>query len=303
MATTSIPVDVLNPGQVFACLGLMELSEELLGGTSAGFDWREPDDVRFVLRADGDDDPVAAALRFVVGAQVSTLAPYGSSLDTESWGMPTRTLTGGSPFPAPLPPKVATLPAVLMLGERTVTIASWADVSPPGYLTTKRDNVKFWAGAQGKPGASFVRDALDLARLNIEGVLADPFNFAAPQGGSLRFDWRRDYIALDIGFSLNEHKPSMRSCGYPLVEVLAAIGLTHARPHRVKKLLYRYAIAGRDEYDHPEGNELLPPTLLRAVLGGAALPFPTRTFTMQLNWPGKKGQARCITTVSEEMTP
>jgi CRISPR-associated protein Csx14 len=30
------------------------------------------------------------------------------------------------------------------------------------------------------------------------------------------------------------------------------------------------------------------------------LPFPTRNFTMQLDWPGQENQARCITTVREE---
>jgi DNA-binding transcriptional LysR family regulator len=53
-------------------------------------------------------------------------------------------------------------------------------------------------------------------------VLADPFAFEAPLTGGFRFDWRRDYIALDAGFSPNDHKSGsgqITMVGYPLVEI------------------------------------------------------------------------------------
>ena len=62
MTTASVPVDLFNPGQVFACLGLMELSELLCGDSAGGFDWSDPADVRFVLTAEGEDDPITAGL-------------------------------------------------------------------------------------------------------------------------------------------------------------------------------------------------------------------------------------------------
>ena len=37
MAEASIPVDLFNPGQVFACLGIMELADEVLGGAHGAF--------------------------------------------------------------------------------------------------------------------------------------------------------------------------------------------------------------------------------------------------------------------------
>jgi CRISPR-associated protein Csx14 len=116
---------------------------------------------------------------------------------------------------------------------------------------------------------------------------------------SFRFDWRRDYIPIDAGFSLNMHS-GMLPRGYPLVEILAAIGLSHARPRRVTKLEYRYAVAGRSASQQDEESALLPALFVRAALGAAELPFPTRNFTMQLDWPGQENQARCITTVREE---
>jgi CRISPR-associated protein Csb3 len=40
MAEASIPVDLINPGQVFACLGLMEAAEILCGPCEGRFDYR-----------------------------------------------------------------------------------------------------------------------------------------------------------------------------------------------------------------------------------------------------------------------
>ena len=38
MAEASIPIDLTNPGQVFACLGFVESAEVLLGEARGGFD-------------------------------------------------------------------------------------------------------------------------------------------------------------------------------------------------------------------------------------------------------------------------
>ena len=39
MPESRIPVDLFNPGQVFACLGLVEVADLLLGGAAGIFDW------------------------------------------------------------------------------------------------------------------------------------------------------------------------------------------------------------------------------------------------------------------------
>ena len=157
--------------------------------------------------------------------------------------------------------------------------------------------MKFWAGASGYPGAALARDALDLVHglgdNEFAVAVADPFNLAAPQSSSFRFDWRRDYIPLDAGFSPNEHG-SMAMVGYPFVELLAAIGMQNARPARVEarnRLVYRYGVSCT----------MLPTTFARAVLGGESLGFPTRLFRMRLGWPGQEGQARCIVDAQEEI--
>lgn len=294
MAEASIPVDLFNPGQVFACIGLAEAAEVLLGQAEGVFDW-STGHTRFHLRARGEASPVQRVLRFLDDAQVRAVAPAGSpniGRWNPSWGpapVP-RARDDGYPFPDPSSP--ATLVCELTDGTHTLTLDHWGD-------ETERDNVKFWAGAGGYPGAGLALDALNAIRGRAAAASTDPFALGAPQSSSFRLDWRRDYIPIHAGFSLNAHG-HIETVGFPLVELLGAIGLTHARPFRPdrrNKLAYVYAICGRARDDDPTW---LPLPFLRAALGAVALPFPTRRFRMRLDWPGKEGQARSITTVTEE---
>jgi CRISPR-associated protein Csb3 len=291
MADASIPVDLFNPGQVFACLGLVEAAEILTGDAEGAFDWSEPANTRFALRVAGVENPVERVLRFIEAAEVVAEAPHGSpnaNAWTSSWGtVRARSKDACYPFPDPASP--ATLVAVMRAGNAEITIDHWGD--------TQRDNVKFWAGAGGYPGAALARDALALVRGRCVTASNDPFALGVPQSSSFRLDWRRDYIPIDTGFSLNAHG-DIEPVGYPLVELLAAIGLGHARPKREKKLEYRYGVIGR----RAGASHWFPACLLRASLGAAELPFSSRRFRMLLGWPGKEGQARAITTVTEETT-
>lgn len=295
MAEASVPVDLHNPGQVFACLGLLEGALALLGDAEGAFDWRSGAPPRFHLRAPGDTSPVVRVLEFLEQARSTAETPRGSAnIDAwkSSWGESPqpRDVEDGYPFPDPQSP--ATLVCVLVAGDDAIRIDHWGDA-------TVRDNVKFWAGAGGYPGAALARDALTLIRGKAAAAAADPFALGLPQSSSFRLDWRRDYIPLDAGFSLNNHS-YIEPLGYPLVELLAAIGLTHARPTRPErsKLVYTYGVVGRDDTSPALW---LPPALLRAGLGGGGrLPFPARRFRMLLDWPGQENQARVITTVTEE---
>ena len=295
MAESSIPVDLFNPGQVFACLGLVEVTDTLIGDASGAFDWSGAD-VQFRVSGRGEERPVDRVLSFLEEARVVTRAPADSpnlAKWTDSWGdrpLPDEPDEFGSPspFPFPDPDSPATLPCVLCDGGGTeIPVDYWGD--------TKRDRVKFWAGSRGYPGTALLRDAIGLAAGRTKQYANDPFALSAAQTSSLRFDWRRDYIPVDAGFSPNKHgKLSM--VGFPLVEVLAAIGVTHARPRRSNPLEYGYGVIG--------GGSLVEPLFLRAALGAKTSPLPgtpLRKFTMHLDWPGQQGQARCITNVTEEM--
>lgn len=290
MAAASIPVDLFNPGQVFACLGCVEAADVLLGSADGGFDWRDPNDVRFRIAAAGDEDPVVSVLRFLNEATVTAVAPTGSTNRMKKgWNIEVETDDSGA-FPFPDPESPAKLPAKLEDDAgKVIVIDYWGDA-------TRRDNMKFWAGSGGYPGAALTRDAIDLLRGRAVDHADDPFAMTAQQTGSFRFDWRRDYVPIDAGFSPNAHGRLVMQ-GYPVVELLAAVGMTHARPIRRKKLEYSYGVPGI------AGVDLHDVSFLRAALGSSRPLFPGmpfRRFTMQLDWPGQENQARCITNVTEE---
>ena len=65
MAESTIPVDLLNPGHVFACLGIMEAADLLLGGAAGAFDWHDGRETMFRVAAEGSDPPVERVMRFL----------------------------------------------------------------------------------------------------------------------------------------------------------------------------------------------------------------------------------------------
>lgn len=293
MSTASIPVDVLNPGQVFACMGLAEIAQVLHGDARGTFDWSNRGAVRFHLGTSAAENPIEAALAFLDAAEVVSLAPQGSSNSTEAWKVKTIRLELDSPFPNADESGPPQMPARIFRGSQHIDIAYWGD----SLAKVGRDGAKFWAGAGGYPGAAYVRDALDAVRGKMAESHADPFHLAALFGANLRLDKRGSCVPLDVGFSPNSHA-ALNFLGFPLVEVLGAIGLTHARPQRLDdKLEYRYGVIAASER---ETKTLLPLPLLRAAMGAVPLPFPQRTFFLQLGWAGQEGQARAITSAVEE---
>lgn len=296
-----VPVDLFNPGQVFACLGLLEAADVLCGAAEGYFDWADASDVRFRLRAKGAASPVERVLGFLDQAEARAEAVEGSpniKVWNDEWGPSPTVVARSTGYPFPDPSSPATLVCALVAGGNRLTLEHWGDA-------TCRDNVKFWAGSGGRPGVSLAIDALAVVQGRALNAAADPFALSAPQSSSFRLDWRRDYVPIDLGFSLNRHKSTMVPKGFPLVELLAALGLSHARPRRPNardKLVYEYAVIGTSISG---ASTWLPPALVRAALGqpnalGRALPWPMRHFRMRLDWPGQEGQARSITTVTEE---
>ncbi len=261
----------------------------LLGGAAGAFDWADSQS-RFFVSAHGREPPVERVLRFLEDAEISTRAPAGwEHLDEwiKKWGKVPAVDRPGDPFPMAAPDSPATLPVVLRDGTSEIVIDYWG-------FTAKPDNVKFWAGSGGYPGAALFRDARDLVHGKTRQHVGDPFDLRSAQTSSFRFDWRRDYVPLDVGFSPNKH-PSISMTGFPVVEMLAAIGVSDARPKRLGKLEYRYSVLG--------GRRPLEPLFLRAALGATTSPLPgvpIRHFAVRLDWPGQEGQARCITQVTEE---
>lgn len=300
MAEASIPVDLLNPGQVFACLGFMEAADQLLGEAEAGFDWSEGA-ARFTLRAAGDHDPVRHVLAFLAAAEVVAIAPPGGAAsdfrDKDTSTHKRERLPDGSPFPMPKPSTAEPLPILLRSVRdplQRIMVAYWGDT--PGL-----DSYKQWSGTGGKTGAGIAKGLIDaITGLDLDDASLDPFEISAPLSSGFRMDFRRDYIALDAGFSPNKHEGRfpIDMVGYPLVEILAAVGLHHARPTSadpINRMTYRYLVVGGPP---------LPAMFVRAALGATTTPVPGRSarrFALRLGYASQEGKApRCITDVREE---
>ncbi len=77
MAEATIPVDLRNPGQVFACLGFMEAAEILLGDAEGGFDWSKKAHTVFALSANGEQNPFEVVLEFLAEVEPTQWGPIG----------------------------------------------------------------------------------------------------------------------------------------------------------------------------------------------------------------------------------
>lgn len=301
MARADIPVDLFNPGQVFACLGFVEAAEVLIGEVRGGFHWHaDQDSVRFRIEAKGENDPFRRVLEFLKEASAVAIKPRGYIFDNEDrWGgtgkgkIQIKEQCSGV-FPVRPPDKIDRLPVRLEDKKdqghnrkgRSIVIDHWAD-------DKHGSDMKFWGGRGGMPGSLIVQKELDSLRIMKDENMRDPFEFCVRQLSSLRFDFRNDFVTLDDGFTPNEHK-NMMTKGYPVVEILAAIGITYTRPVEYMPRHYHYGVAGL------AGDELYESFLLRAALSSSAPLFPGmpfRVFSMRL---GKTGKDTCITNITEE---
>lgn len=262
MGTSDIPVDLANPGQVFACLGFLEAADVLCGPAQGGF--RCAAEECFVLAADGADDPVREVLAFLAGAEVTAAAPAGWDAPD---GLDVQELDS---FPALEADKMA-LPLILSRGAGPdIRLGHWADGS-------SRESFKLYAGNRSavKIASDMIALIASLWRERRDEVVRDPLNTLCAMGGSFNFDPRGAWTAIDAGYSPNEHKHKVAAS--PVVEVLAAWGLEHARPMEV----------GRRRAGYAAWQELLPPVLARAVLSGVPTAIPVRRFTFDLALSGK----------------
>jgi CRISPR-associated protein Csx14 len=241
MAASTIPVDLFNPGQVFACLGFMELADVLLGDAEGRFDWSDPAQTCFHLVAAGTDEPVQAVLEFLKAASSRPVSPLGVE---GPWPL---NATSSETYPAPLSEllksdkkgySASNLPFILGRDAIKVCVSSWLEGDG-------REALKLFAGQQvafrlmtnvlegdpSKPGTQGVRDLCTAE--------ADPFQ-VGPVGGRFGYDSRGAWDAINVGSSLDEQGAVLLVS--PVVESLAVIGLEFARPLFLSTYEIRYAV-------------------------------------------------------------
>jgi CRISPR-associated protein Csx14 len=312
MAAASIPVDLFNPGQVFACLGFLEGAETLLGDAECRFDWSHEAETLFHLQANSEKNPIGEMLAFLATADVVELEPIG-------WPGPSANgaqLT--DLFPSPLTDhrdekkkwSRTKFPIELVgtVGQRKMKIGlqNWADGST-------RPSFKLYSGNRS---ALVISDAMlcgtrdnptkkhPAGRLETKGVvqlwneqsevlLEDPFGTRlehAPEllvamGGSFNFDPRGSWTPINAGYSPD--KQNHQVAASPLVELLAELGIENTRPDEYETRQVRYSVWGIS----------LTPMLARAALFGGLSTVPQRRFRFQLAMSGKN---KVVTYAQEE---
>jgi CRISPR-associated protein Csx14 len=302
MADERIPVELLNPGQVFACLGFLEAADVLLGGAEGGFDWSHEPDVFFQLRGPGGENPFGTVLRFLAEAELQRIVPTGYADPQDSKGAKkrsqrrTETRGGDSTDDGPMktvetfPQREAewrTLPVRLERDGRSLDVTHWCDGS-------SRNEFKLFAGQQ-RSAVIAKGMLLGMRRLWKErpaDLESDPFGMRDPGmtlalgGSSFKLDARKSWTAIDAGYSPDEQGNLVVAS--PVVEILAAIGLEHARPNQFATREVRYGA----------WDGLLPPVLARPALGGVAAGTAVRVFRFALLLAGKNK----VVTFAEEET-
>lgn len=313
MAEAHIPVDLFNPGQVFACLGFLEAADVLLGDAEGGFDWTDAANVRFVLRAAGEEKPFAAVLEFLATAKPQRWGPVGYADPPPKKGKTAEEVDGeddvedeSETAPAAGPEGKGSaielsdtflavegdrmsLPIRLGGGSRpTVELGHWADGSSrnsfklyAGNRSADRIARAMLLGVRNKPkknqaiGDLRTKGVAHLWEEQREALIERPLHVLTPMGGSFNFDPRGAWTAIDAGYSPNDQKHQVAAS--PVVEFLAAWGLENARPHEFETRRVRYAAWGVS----------LPPMLARAALFGGISVLPLKRFCFELDMSGK----------------
>jgi len=201
----SINVDPRNPGQFFACCGLLELADRLWNGAEGWFEQRE-----FRIATDGTMeellirlvmDPPDELTKLQNGLVVKRIiAPLGLTFDG-----------GASP---------------------RLTLDAWTetqiDKRKPAVVANRPWN--FWSGNQKSLDIwQDLRFALvgQLPRLKKKDYWT-LFSERVPLKGRFGFDPGAAWNALDVGFSPNTQQMPVASS--PATEMLAAVGIQRFRP-------------------------------------------------------------------------
>lgn len=315
MAESKIPVDLFNPGQVFACIGFMELADVLLGDAEAGFDWSDAKQAHFCLKAQSNKIPVEAVLDYLASAAVERIMPVGyvdpprkkADADDEDEADEDAESEGSAPaasnsetFPAKVADAMSLPVRLLVAGEPSVELGHWADGPNrnafklySGNRSAERIARAMLTGTREKPkkgqsvGDLKYKGIAQLWQESKADLAAKPFDVLTPIGGSFNFDPRGAWTALDAGYSPNTQKHGVAAS--PLVHLLAACGLEYTRPVEFGVRQVRYCV----------WSSLLPVSLARVVFQGGISSLSTRYFRFELALSGKN---KIVTFAQQENT-
>lgn len=290
MGKASIPVDLFNPGQVFACLGLLEAAQVVLGDAHGRFGWTNSTVPDFEIRAGGSADPCREVVGFLQAATVKWLSP--SLTIRERDGGETEIVEGIS-FSAE--PSAADLPGLLLRQHNgrqcELPFGYWADGSGRFATTFKKST-------NGASSHVRMKNALDaIRRMDLAHVARDPLNQDERTESLFRLDPRGVVDPIHAGFSPDSLRKGVkggldvRTATYPACEVLAILGLEHARPERIDSKHFAYSV----------WDGAMPVLLARAAIGSYLGFGRSRRFVVE-HVEVRSGGDRKMQNVTEEAT-
>jgi CRISPR-associated protein Csb3 len=247
-ANIKIPVDLTNPGQFFACAGLLELASRLNEDAEGWFEARS-----FHLRCNSSFCDLVDALRQSRVVNAMSAAQNARLQELMSMSKKDREK-------AKLEDEKKALDALrreepIVLESSLVLRIDWFRDEHSGG-----SRFKTWAGQQSVLDiATAMHTGLSSVDREIESTL-----WNSARGGGLPFNFDSDLggqgSALDIGFSFdplaaNEATRIEGTCK-PALEILAFIGLQRFRPRE---------IPGRNRFVYVAWPQPLPPSVAAAV--------------------------------------
>jgi hypothetical protein len=239
-----INVDPTNPGQFFACCGLLELADRLWFGAEGWFK-----DDQFHIACAGNLSTLLSVLVMDSPEQITRL---DNGLEVKPLIAPLRfSFDGGSTHDIRLDAWVT------IKAEKNEAVA----VANPPW--------NFWSGQQ----TSFriwrdLRSALaEQLQIIAPHQLDDLFAHRALLSGRFGFDPGAAWNALDVGFSPNEQGIEVASS--PAVELLAAIGIERFRPEMTES---------RESFVYATWGQPLAPSVAAAAANGAIAVPPCNRF-------------------------
>ncbi len=205
MPNLRIPIDPFNPGQFYACCGLIELFELSGIQTLSHFelDRQRPRKAEFLLSSEDE-----LSLDFIVKSIRDGEFVSGSTDDP--------------------PGNESIAPVSVSFFDQRFELDWWLN-----EFHDRACSLKCWAGQ-----VTTLKLVSELPKL----LPADGASFDSDGFTSTRFgiDPRSAWVALNLGYSPNEQGQEART--FPVVELLAAFGLQGFRPAGDRAQGYRYAL-------------------------------------------------------------
>jgi hypothetical protein len=307
MAEAKIPVDLFNPGQVFACLGFLEATDLLLGNAEGGFDWSDNTQPTFRLHTSSDACPIRTVLQFMSNSKIAELEPVTWQGETLDGSVPTETFPSDVDAHFDFQNKKWTrtrFPFRLSRGKsraNVVDLGNWSDGSSrplfklySGNRSASRIAEDMLYGKRGNAtkkcpdGKLEFNGVKQLFEANGEALVVDPFGLTCTLAGRFNFDARCSWTQIDAGFSPDKQDKNIAGVtGSPVVEFLAVWAMENARPDEFKVRQVRYGV----------WSEMLPPMLCRAAIAASSIGVPVRKFVFKLELSGKN---KVVTYSTEE---